>query len=116
MLTINTDGRFQAEILGNQTTAATCKKSVDLFCIIFKLELEHDISKVLPSFRVFFSYGLKKFGRKLKDIFSLSCRCFANLHSVLLDERCYFQMRHDFVPLEMALLLNVQSQSFSRCL
>ena len=31
----------------NQTndTISTCKNSVDLFCIIFKLELEQDMSK-----------------------------------------------------------------------
>ena len=34
---------------------ATCKKSVDLVCIIFKLELERDISKVHAKFyRIFF--------------------------------------------------------------
>ena len=38
---------------------ATCKKIVDLFCIIFKLELEHDILKVHAKFQGFFVHGFK---------------------------------------------------------
>lgn len=30
---------------------ATCKKTVDLFCIMFKLVLEHDISKDCAKFQ-----------------------------------------------------------------